>query len=164
MYQRILPTMSHKKRNRTARVLKLSEIESLNLPLRQRDVREDGFIFKQYYVRINKDTGEESRVYEQWCSKESWKKQLADKASRIKINSDLNRQFVKRVKSIFGCSVCGYKKSLMALHFHHTGPKKNEVSKMFGYSRKSLKEEMRNCILVCSNCHCEIHENDQEKI
>ncbi len=91
-------------------------------------------------------------------------KTISDKASRIKINSDLNRQFVKRVKSIFGCSVCGYKKSLMALHFHHTGPKKNEVSKMFGYSRKSLKEEMRNCILVCSNCHCEIHENEQKEI
>jgi predicted HNH restriction endonuclease len=35
---------------------------------------------------------------------------------------------------------------------------------MFGYSRKSLKEEMRNCILVCSNCHCELHEKEQEKI
>jgi len=164
MYQRILPTMSHKKRNRTVRYLRLSEVQSLNLPFKQKDVREDGFIFKNYYVRINKDTGKESRVYEQWSSKESWKKQLSDKANRMKINSDSNREFVKRVKMFYGCSVCGYKKSLMALHFHHTGPKRNEVSKMFGYSRKSLKEEMRNCILVCSNCHCELHEKEQEKI
>lgn len=156
--------MSYKKRNRTMRVLKLYEVESLNLPFRQRDVREDGFVFKHYYVRINKDTGKESRVYEQWSSEESWIKQLADKASQKKRNSDSNRSFVKRVKSTYGCSVCGYKKSLMALHFHHTGPKINEVSKMFGYSRKSLKEEMRNCILVCSNCHCELHEKEQEKI
>ena len=146
------------------RVLRISEVESLNLPFRQRDVREDGFVFKNYYVRINKDTGEESRVYEHWSSKESWKKQLAHKASQKKRNSDSNRQFVKRVKSIYGCSVCGYKKSLMALHFHHTGPKINEISKMFGYSRKSIKEEMRNCVLVCSNCHCELHEKEQKKI
>ena len=156
--------MAQKKRNRTARVLKLSEIESLNLPLRQRDVREDGFIFKQYYVRINKDTGEESRVYEQWCSEESWKKQLVNKANQKKRNSDSNREFVKRVKRIYGCSVCGYKKSLMGLHFHHIGPKVNGISNMFGYSRKSLREEIRNCVLVCSNCHFEIHENEQKKI
>lgn len=161
MYQRILPTMSHKKRNRTMRVLRLSEVESLNLPFRQRDVREDGFIFKHYYVRINKDTGEESRVYEHWSSKESWRKQLADKASQKKRNSASNRQFVKRVKRIYGCSVCGYKKSLMGLHFHHIGPKVNGISNMFGYSRKSLKEEIRNCVLVCANCHCELHEKEQ---
>ena len=71
---------------------------------------------------------------------------------------------VRKVKSIFGCSVCGYKKSLLALHFHHVGPKVNEVSKMFGYSRKSLKREIRNCILVCSNCHCEIHDKKQKDI
>ena len=42
--------MAQKKHNRTTRVLKLSEIESLNLPLRQRDVREDGFIFKHWIL------------------------------------------------------------------------------------------------------------------
>lgn len=156
--------MAQKKRNRTMRVLRLSEVESLNLPFRHRDVREDGFIFKYYYVRINKYTGKESKVYEQWSSEESWEKQLIAKARQKKTNSDSNKKFIRRIKSIFGCSVCGYKKSLMALHFHHTGPKKNEVSKMFGYSRKSVKEEIRNCILVCSNCHCEIHENEQKEI
>ena len=156
--------MAQKKRNRTMRVLKLSEVESLNLPFRQRDVREDGFIFKHYYVRINKDTGEESRIYEQWCSEEAWKKNLVSKANQKKRNSDSNREFVKRVKRIYGCSVCGYKKSLMGLHFHHTGPKVNGISNMFGYSRKSLKEEIRNCVLVCSNCHFEIHENEQKKV
>ena len=76
-----------------------------------------------------------------------------------------NRKFVRRVKSIYGCSVCGYKKSLMALHFHHVGPKRGMISEMFHFSRKALKEEMRNCILLCSNCHCEKHEEeDKEKI
>ena len=146
------------------RYITLTEIESLKLPLRQGDIREDGFIFKQYYVQVNKDTGEESRICEQWSSKEAHKKQQYRKAIQKKINSDSNRKFVRKVKSIFGCSVCGYKKSLLALHFHHVGPKVNEVSKMFGYSRESLKREIRNCILVCSNCHCEIHDKKQKDI
>ena len=151
-------------KNRSVRYITLTEIESLKLPLRQGDIREDGFIFKQYYVRVNKDTGEESRICEQWSSKEAHKKQQYRKAIQKKINSDSNRKFVRKVKSIFGCSVCGYKKSLLALHFHHVGPKVNEVSKMFGYSRESLKREIRNCILVCSNCHCEIHDKKQKDI
>ena len=151
-------------RYNSKRYITLTEIESLKLPLRQGDIREDGFIFKQYYVRVNKDTGEESRICEQWSSKEAHKKQQYRKAIQKKINSDSNRKFVRKVKSIFGCSVCGYKKSLLALHFHHVGPKVNEVSKMFGYSRESLKREIRNCILVCSNCHCEIHDKKQKDI
>ena len=151
-------------KNRYVRYITLTEVESLKLPLRRGDIREDGFIFRQYYVRVNKDTGEESRIRELWYSKEAHKKQQYYKAIQKKINSDSNRKFVRRVKSIFGCSVCGYKKSLLALHFHHVGPKVNEVSKMFGYSRKSLKREIRNCILVCSNCHCEIHDKKQKDI
>ena len=149
--------------NRKTRYVSHAEIESLKLPFRQGDIREDGFIFKQYYVRVNRDTGEEYRISEQWSSEEAYKKEQSRKAIQKKRNSDSNRRFVRRVKSIFGCSVCGYKKSLLALHFHHVGPKVNEVSKMFGYSRKSLKKEIRNCILVCSNCHCEIHDKKHKQ-
>ena len=144
--------------NRKQRYVTLAEAESLKLPFRQGYIREDGFIFRQYYVRVNIDTGEESRIIEQWQSEEAYKKHQSRKAIQKKRNADSNRGFVRRVKSIFGCSVCGYKKSLLALHFHHVGPKVNEVSKMFGYSRKNIKKEICNCILVCSNCHCEIHD------
>ena len=149
--------------NRKQRYVTLAEVESLKLPFRQGDIREDGFIFRQYYVRVNSDTGEESRISEQWQSEEAYKKQQSRKAIQKKRNADSNKGFVRRVKSIFGCSVCGYKKSLLALHFHHVGPKVNEVSKMFGYSRKNVKKEIRNCILVCSNCHCEIHDKKKDK-
>jgi 5-methylcytosine-specific restriction endonuclease McrA len=153
------------RKNKTVRVLVAQEIIERNLPLRQGDVRSDDFIFKHYYVRINKHSGEETRkVYEQWCSPKSWSNEKKNKAKQKKKNSSSNREFIRRVKSIYGCSVCGYKKSLMALHFHHIGPKRGEVSSMLGYSRKALKEEVRNCILVCSNCHCEIHEDEQKEV
>lgn len=57
------------------------------------------------------------------------------------------------------CEICGYNKSINALHFHH----RNSQEKDFqigstSYSFERLKKESDKCIMVCSNCHCEIHE------
>ena len=58
------------------------------------------------------------------------------------------------------CEKCGYNKSVMALEFHHVNPEE----KSFGISAtgitrswEKLKKELDKCILVCSNCHAEIH-------
>jgi hypothetical protein len=58
------------------------------------------------------------------------------------------------------CEICGYDKCNRALQFHH----KNPLEKDFSISGKSLsfdklKNEVDKCMLVCSNCHCEIHDN-----
>jgi predicted HNH restriction endonuclease len=57
------------------------------------------------------------------------------------------------------CEICGYSKCDSALQFHHKDP----TEKDFTISGKSLsfdrlKEEVDKCMLVCSNCHAEIHE------
>jgi hypothetical protein len=56
------------------------------------------------------------------------------------------------------CERCGYDKCMDALSFHHLDPSQKD----FGISRKSysierLKKEVDKCILVCSNCHIELH-------
>ena len=58
------------------------------------------------------------------------------------------------------CCSCGYKKYLGALEFHHINPKEKD----FMVSRSSrnnlnakIKKELDKCLLVCSNCHREIH-------
>lgn len=59
------------------------------------------------------------------------------------------------------CSLCGYNKNSAALVFHHIDPK----DKKFSISVKScvykstteLQEEVNKCILVCANCHAELH-------
>ena len=58
------------------------------------------------------------------------------------------------------CQICGYNKYIGALSFHHL----DENSKSFDLSTKGLtrswariKEEIDKCILVCENCHREIH-------
>lgn len=55
-----------------------------------------------------------------------------------------------------GCSLCGYNKCIDALEFHHVGEDKQiEISKARTYAM--LKREIEKCILVCANCHREIH-------
>ncbi len=59
------------------------------------------------------------------------------------------------------CSICSYDKCIAALEFHHMNPLEKDfaVSK-HGACRswESTKHELDKCILVCANCHREIHE------
>ncbi len=58
------------------------------------------------------------------------------------------------------CIFCGYKKFSGALDFHHI----EKSDKNFGISAKGytrswnrVKQELDKCVLVCANCHREIH-------
>lgn len=59
------------------------------------------------------------------------------------------------------CQCCGYNICTDALAFHHIDPNIKEIG--FGAVRANPKnwtkivEELRKCVLVCHNCHCEIH-------
>jgi DNA invertase Pin-like site-specific DNA recombinase len=56
------------------------------------------------------------------------------------------------------CEKCGYKKCIDALEFHHKDPNKKDFTisgKSWSFER--LKKEVDKCILVCANCHREIH-------
>ena len=58
------------------------------------------------------------------------------------------------------CSLCGYKKQIRALQFHHLRDKQNEVCRyrgpMSSHIATRIREEANKCILVCPNCHWEI--------
>lgn len=58
------------------------------------------------------------------------------------------------------CLFCGYNKCSKALSFHHLDPtKKNfNLSRARHYSEDRVSEELKNTILVCHNCHTELHE------
>lgn len=57
------------------------------------------------------------------------------------------------------CQICGYDKSVRALQFHHlnSGEKDFNISKVTK-SWQTVKSELDKCILLCSNCHAEVHE------
>ncbi len=76
--------------------------------------------------------------------------------------SNRRRNVRKKLVEEFGgeCVKCGYKKYIGALDFHHTDPNGKDFgisSKGFTLSYEKMLEEAKKCILVCSNCHREIH-------
>jgi len=64
------------------------------------------------------------------------------------------------------CVRCGYNKYYGALEFHHLDPaiKDFNPSKLKKYTFDDrVKMELDKCILVCSNCHREIHHELKQK-
>jgi DNA-binding CsgD family transcriptional regulator len=62
------------------------------------------------------------------------------------------------------CEKCGYKKCISSLEFHHLDPNEKDFSisgKSISFER--LKKEVDKCILVCRNCHGEIHHEIEEE-
>jgi hypothetical protein len=56
------------------------------------------------------------------------------------------------------CQICGYNKYARALHFHHLGKKDFSIAdKGKTLAFKKLLAESQKCILVCANCHSELH-------
>lgn len=58
------------------------------------------------------------------------------------------------------CQVCGYARCLYALEFHHQDPKVKDFSiSADGFTRSwtRVEKEIEKCVLVCANCHREIH-------
>lgn len=91
------------------------------------------------------------------------KRKYKDRAKYL-IKAVAKRRKALRQKSIdyLGgkCIVCGYAKYESALEFHHLDDK----SKDFGLSEKGMtrsweriRQELDKCVIVCANCHREIH-------
>jgi len=58
------------------------------------------------------------------------------------------------------CEICGYDRCLDALEFHHL----EKTGKDFGISDRgytrswdTILNEINKCVLLCSNCHREVH-------
>ena len=59
------------------------------------------------------------------------------------------------------CMICGYDKCQRALSFHHLNPKEKDFdlsSRGLTRSWERIKKEIDKCVLICANCHMEIHD------
>ena len=136
----------------------------LKLEDKYNTVREDGYKFRLYHARLVKGC-DKYKICELWLSPDAQKKQkIWKKHNRHsdKIRKKRNRLFLKKVKSRYPCQMCGYNKCNDAKHFHHIKKgSKRKVSQMPEYSIESIKEEIRKCIILCANCHAEVHEKER---
>jgi ribosomal protein L30E len=56
------------------------------------------------------------------------------------------------------CELCGYDRCLHALCFHHaTGLKRFRIAGNHNRSVQALKAEIAKCVLLCRNCHAQVH-------
>ena len=57
------------------------------------------------------------------------------------------------------CCICGYDRTMRALHFHHLDPadKRHEINANgVAIALAKLRVEAHKCVLLCSNCHAEV--------
>ena len=96
------------------------------------------------------------------CRKVYKKEYLKNK--KYNYNDVKNWRLKKKKKAIEykggKCEKCGYDKCISAMEFHHLNPLEKDfsISSNINMSYEKIKKELDKCILVCANCHREIHE------
>lgn len=92
------------------------------------------------------------------------KRKYSDRAEYLKKAVDKRRKQIRQMSLDYKggkCQICGYNKCIRALDFHHRDPEKKDFGlSAKGYTRSwdSVKTELDKCVLLCSNCHREVHE------
>ena len=92
-------------------------------------------IDKRYYLK-NKDKIYQRKMQRRWRIKEKMVNLMGGK-----------------------CNICGYNKCAAALEFHHKNKEKDfEIGELIkNSSEQNVLKEVQRCILVCANCHRELH-------
>ena len=110
-----------------------------------------------------KTCGSLIRADRSYCSKPCYhlrpKKPKTSKRSYDYVKSSRRKLKIRGIDYLGGkCVTCGYNKCSRALHFHHVDPLEkdfNVASKIRAWDK--IKNELDKCILLCSNCHAELH-------
>jgi predicted nucleic acid-binding Zn ribbon protein len=80
------------------------------------------------------------------------------KSKANKIFKKVYSNFFIKEKEKQGCSICGYDKCGACLDYHHINNKRFRISASRFYRMNSeTVEELHECMLLCKNCHYELH-------
>lgn len=94
-----------------------------------------------------------------FCSKAC--KDRTDQSYRCQQARGLKRKLLLVQQSGGCCSSCGYKKNLSVLTFHHQNPEKKsfelDLRSLSNRKQDKIDAEVKKCILLCQNCHGELH-------
>lgn len=163
-----IPKIAHQLSSTYVAILKL--FKKWNIPRRPR-----GSFNKKYYTpeeyraaaresvrKYKSKPGVIQRVYSK--AERKWQEKNIERCKEYnkktqKKNWTRKRKFIDKVVLTLGCQYCGYKTHPSALEFHHLDPstKKFSVRSAICRSIPTLKSEMRKCIILCANCHRELH-------
>jgi len=92
------------------------------------------------------------------------KRKYSDRADYLKKAVAKRRKQIRQMAVDYKgnkCAICGYKECLQALEFHHISMEGKDFGiSAKGYTRSwyEVRKELDKCILLCANCHREVHE------
>lgn len=95
--------------------------------------------------------------------KQKHKKEIKEKERKCR---EEKRLYIDKYKLSKGCIICGYNKCAAALDFHHMKDKKFYLASSIGCRKNinEIKREMDKCIVLCANCHRELHYKEENKL
>ncbi|KKM80066.1 hypothetical protein LCGC14_1343680 [marine sediment metagenome] len=107
----------------------------------------------------NKEHQKRERFCCSKCQVSYWHKAHPESTQRArqkfytKVSKDFNT-----FKEGIGCTFCDYAKCGASLDYHHVGNKDFTVNaEEWHCGNERVKEELAKCILLCKNCHSELH-------
>ncbi len=131
---------------------------------------------KRYYLKTKhlktekykKEQENKEKVKKAYSKEWNIKNKIKNSEYRRKTR-EKNRGWFDEYKKTLRCEFCGYNKCHGVLDFHHKNPeeKKFHIGRGIGlrYNKDRILKEINKCIVLCSNCHRELHYNEeQEKI
>ena len=134
----------------------------------KRMTEKEKIIVNEFYqnhtlVETSEKFGVGKSTIKKYCSKRVYLTDEERKKNSVKAVTKRRRKIKRMSVEYKGgkCEKCGYNKSLSALEFHHLDPSEKDFSIGNGGNSKSwekIKVELDKCILVCANCHREIHD------
>ena len=150
------------------KLIKICRIYNINKPtntFKKKELNKDEIV--SYYLIVNslrktsKYFNVSRETIRQYISDEIIEKNKCTKKSKSQLVIDWRkRKKIQLVEYKGGkCEKCGYNKSIAVLQFHHLDPNEKDFTiSGKSYSFERLKKEVDKCIMVCANCHIEIHE------
>lgn len=117
-------------------------------PFKFGDVREDGFIFRQW-GKIRSDG------YQQplWMSPQAFERNREQCKRQNRIKTKELRDWINKLKVFYGCSVCGYKTVAEGLDFDHLKDKKFNIGGQVKTNKERVLDEIKKCQILCGTCH-----------
>jgi hypothetical protein len=107
-----------------------------------------------------KNKEDQKAYYKKWYA-ENRIKEIKNAVERNKRNRKKASDFIVDYKKNKGCTYCPEEESC-CLDFHHMDQDEKEITIAqapyeYGWGIDRIKEEIKKCIVVCSNCHRKLH-------
>lgn len=132
--------------------LKKEEIDKLKDFYKTHTIKETSVEFEVSETTVKKYVENKRFVYDTDDDKR--------KANYRRVKSFRNRLKERAVEYKGGkCVLCGYNRCIKSFDFHHLDPKEKDftIGSNSSISWDKLKIELDKCVLLCANCHREVH-------